>query len=245
MRRAAAMVVATLVTLTSGCGGGSSSTGTGGHGGGAGAGGGAGITGRGGASGSLGTGGAGNGSGNLPACAVVQRPADPVNPSGGNIDPTNGTCNTLQLDGTPVASEPLDAVDAGVREDGGAIETAAGGTILDGDYDFVRWQDEPGDSAVRKIRVFGGGTYIEWADSSVPANNSSIDSGFVNLWFDTTVEATGTTLTFTYTCSFPVVPSYGYTARGDDLLFFDYRTSAGGAETVFSVDTYRRTCTRP
>ena len=229
--------------VVAGCGGGSSSTGTGGHrgGGATGTGGGAAMTGQGGASGAPGAGGAG---GNLPACAIVQRPADPVNSSGTTIDSRNGTCNTLQLAGQPVASEPLDAVDAGVRQDGGTIETAAGGTILDGDYDFVRWQDVPGRSAVRKIRVFGGGTYIEWADSNVPAGGPGPDGGFVNVWVDTTAQASGQTLTFSYTCGTPLVASYGYTARGDDLIFFDYSSAAQGG-TVFSVDTYRRTCTRP
>jgi hypothetical protein len=39
--------------------------------------------------------------------------------------------------------------------------------------------------------------------------------------------------------------SYGYTATGDDLTFFNYTGGSDGNGDVFSVDRYRRTCARP
>ncbi|HEX3902520.1 MAG TPA: hypothetical protein VH853_06700 [Polyangia bacterium] len=243
---AAALVVA-------GCGG-AASSGTGGStgaSGGSGQGGGAAVNGVGGAAGSRGTGGSlgagGSGAGaGLPACTIVQRPGDPMNPSSLNyIDPTNGTCNTIPLDAPSVTSGALDTVDGGALEDGGAIEAPAGGTILDGDYDLTHWLDEAGDTSIRTIRVFGGGTYIEWAESHV-FDSGLLDAGYVNIWYDTTVQSSGQTLNLvSYDCGGDVlITSYGFTARGDDLILFAYNLS-GTSQALYSVDTYHRTCTRP
>ena len=161
------------------------------------------------------------------------------------IDPTNGTCNTIALDAPPVTSQALDAVDGGALADGGAIEAPAGGTILDGDYDLTHWLDQAGDTSIRTIRVFGGGTYIEWAESHV-FDSGLLDAGYVNIWYDTTVQSSGQTLNLvSYDCGGDVlITSYGFTVRGDDLILFAYNTSAT-SQSLYSVDTYHRTCTRP
>ena len=66
------------------------------------------------------------------------------------------------------------------------------------------------------------------------------------LWYDTTMRATGHTLTFvSYDCgdNFQVV-SYGYTASGDDFTSFAYSDNADGAGYLQTVVRYRRTCWR-
>lgn len=248
MRPGAAWAAAALATLALGCGGGAAPTridvqgggaDAGGQGGGAAMGGQGGANGQGGSAGSLG--GAGD---DLPACAIAQRPDDPTNSEGGTpVDPTSATCNTIQPDGQPVASEMLAAIGGYVPEDGGTLETAVGGPLLDGDYDFVRWQAQPGNSSIRKIRVFGGGTYVEWVVAN--ARQGGADAGFASMWYDTTAATAGSTLSLSFVCGNVLVTSYGYTASGDDLVLFDYGAAGPTSGTLFSVDTYRRTCTRP
>jgi hypothetical protein len=231
MRRAVAMVVAMLVIA--GCGGGSSSTGTGGHGGGAtGAGGAAGVTGAGGSAGVTSAGGAA-GSGLLPACAILALPAT-----------DGGACTALVAAGPLVTSVPVnDNFQGGVVEDGGLQVKPAGGAILDGDYDLVRWENRTSGAQTRRtIRVFGGGSYVEW-DAAVMNG----DAGFIDDRYDTRNIVSGHTFAIASVfCSVGfAVQSYGYTVTGDDLVFFDYTGLVDGNGDVSSVDTYQRTCTRP
>ena len=245
MRPGTAWAAAALATLTLGCGGGASPTRVDVHGGAAGAGGQGGGVATGGQRGQGGSNGAGGAGDDLPACEIAQRPDDPANADGGAnpVDPTSGACNTIETGGQPVASEMLDAVGGGAREDGGAIAAPSGGTILDGDYDFVRWEDLPGTSSIRRLRVFGGGTYVEWLVSN--ARGPGPDAGFASKWYDTVAGSSGSTLSLSYVCGDVLVTSYGYTARGDDLVLFDDGAAGPASGTLFSVDTFRRTCTRP
>ncbi len=95
----------------------------------------------------------------------------------------------------------FDRQGAGGVVDGGIIEGPAGGAIRDGDYDVVSADaslstgqcpaDYSSGTTRRSLRVFGGGTYFEWA-----ATNRSASGADTNLWYDTTMRATGHTLTF-------------------------------------------------
>jgi len=94
----------------------------------------------------------------------------------------------------------------------------------------------------RMIRVFGGGTYFEWAASNRATNGATHD-GF---WYDTTMRAAGHTLTFVaFECgeSFGIT-SYGYTASVDEFTYFAYANNADGAGILQTVVRYRRTCWR-
>ncbi|HLK90036.1 MAG TPA: hypothetical protein VKZ18_09080 [Polyangia bacterium] len=220
------------------CAGGTTATG-----GSAGAGGGAGTGGTsdaGATAGASGHGGLDAATNGLPACSIVTRPQDPSN---GSTSSTSGTCNTLPLSGGPVEPGPLLPVDAGVLGDGGTIETPVGGQILDGDYEFVGWLDNSLEGPSRReLRVFGGGTYIEWAAS---ISGTGPGGSEVVIRYDTTVSTAGHTLTFvSYDCGNDVANgNFAYSASGDQLVFFDSDPNPPG--TLFAVDTYRRTCTRP
>lgn len=220
MRRAAAMGVAMLVIA--GCGGGSSPTGTGGHGG---TGTGGQVGGAGGASATGGT------SGGLPTCAVTAEPHDP----------DAGVCNSFAITGATIVPEPVVGTTNGITLDGGAVETPMGGTILDGDYDLVRWQDNITGSTRRTLRVFGGGTYLEWAGVDVAYY---ADGGNLDFRYDATEHVTGTSLVVDHTdCTDgPAADDFGFTVAGDELILFN---TIGGGGSVAAVDTYRRTCTRP
>jgi hypothetical protein len=135
--------------------------------------------------------------------------------------------------------------------DGGVFGGPAGGAIQDGDYDVVNadsslstGQCTPKYSSGmtrRSVRVFGGGTYIQWA-----ATNSSMSGADTSLWYNTTMRAAGHTLTFvSYDCgeSFQVM-SYGYTATGDEFTYFAYSDNADGVGYLQTVVRYRRTCRR-
>ena len=119
----------------------------------------------------------------------------------------------------------------------------AGGTILSGDYDLVRWENGQGGAHTsRTIRVFGAGSYLEW-DAYVMGT----DGGFADRRYDTRNTVSGHTFKIdAFACgpSFTIY-SYGYTTIGDDLTFFDYDGLSDGNANVISVDVYRRTCTRP
>jgi hypothetical protein len=235
MRASARAVAATL--LVAGCSSGTpAASGSGGWSG----------VGTGGASGAQGIGGAaatggGSGSGGaLPTCGVVDRPLDPVNPDGGTIiDPRSGTCNAIVVPAawlTAVAIPPAD---------GGAL-APAGGAILDGDYDMVRWQTVAGGAMTRRtIRVFSSGAYIEWALKQ-PDATASTDGGVLPEAYDTTMSYGGHTATFVSTsCGGGLtIHSYGYSATGDDLMFFDYQSGFDGNGTLVAVDGYHRTCAR-
>jgi hypothetical protein len=209
-----------------GCGGQSAATGSGG---------GAGTsTATGGSGGAAG----GKGGGALPACAIATRPSDPA---GSTISSLSGTCNTIDVTTNGVVAEQVGGTDAGIVLDSGATVTPAGGTIQDGDYDMIRWQNTGGEGLTyRTIRVFDGGTSIEWAFHQM---NADYDGGFQNLKFDTTSTPTGSSMTYTYLCGIDVgIRDFDYTAAGDDLLLlFD---TAGHYGSIDSVDTYRRTCAR-
>jgi hypothetical protein len=146
--------------------------------------------------------------------------------------------------GSLITSVPVrDNFQQGVVEDGGVQVQPAGGTILDGDYDLVRWENTAGGRQTRRtIRVFGAGSYVEW-DAAVMNG----DAGFTDLRYDTQNTVSGHTFRFDSAfCSASLaIASYAYTAAGDDLIFFDYTGLADGNGDVSSVDTYRRTCTRP
>jgi hypothetical protein len=225
-------------------------------GGGAGTGGGAGASGATGSAGATGATGSAGTTGGLPACAISTRPQDPKNPDGGSIDVMTRTCNAIAITSatTSVASECVITADGGVVLDGGALEVPSGGTLLDGDYEFVRWQNYPGANAPgcavfssttssRAFRVFGGGTYIEWA---ITEAHRGPDGGEGDYWFDTTMTASGHTLTFaSYDCGGGLnMRSWGYTASGNDLVLFDFTGQADGVGALDSIDTYRRACTR-
>ena len=228
----AATVGAWLVLV--GCGGNGAS---GGAGGGAGTASGAGGSkGTGGAIGVGGRGATGGDGGGLPACAITTRPDDP-NADAGNVSAESGTCNTIVVTTSGVAAESVLAADAGILLDGGTVETPAGGTIQDGDYDLIRWQEVyPGGVTYRTIRVFGGGTYIEWA---VHQMDGTTDGGFENLKWDTTGTLTGSTMNLTFPCGYDLRVGYDYSVVGNDLLLFDTRNGS-----VDALDTYRRTCAR-
>jgi hypothetical protein len=238
-----------LLCALVGCGGGGGAKGrdaAAGNGGG-GAGGSAGSSVSAGAGGSVGTGtaGAGGDGSGLPACAITARPQD-----GGGTD-AGSACSSIVLDGPWINRGCFDRMGDGGVADGGSFDGPAGGAIRDGDYDLVSADtslsggpcpaDYSGGMTRRRIRVFGGGTYIEWAYTN--RDSSGTDT---SVWYDTTVQAAGQTLTFvSFDCgeSFGVT-SYGYTASGDLFTYFGYSGSAAGAGDLQSVVRYRRTCWR-
>ena len=206
-----------------------------------------------GGNGGAGAGGAGGDGSGLPACAIAVRPPDPTNAGadGGTIDSSSGACNSLVFSGPWINRGCFDRQGDGGVVDGGIIEGPAGGTIRNGDYDVVSADaslsigqcpsDYSSGTTRRRLRVFGGGTYIEWA-----ATNRSGSTADAGLWYDTTMRATGHTLTFvSFDCgdNFQVV-SYGYTASGDDFTYFAYSDNADGAGYLQTVVRYRRTCWR-
>jgi hypothetical protein len=230
MSRAACLTWVMLLALV-GCGGGSASTGAGGSAGGAvtGAGGFAGASGRTGTSGSGGAKATGGTQGALPACALSARPSDP----------DAGVCNSIVITGGTLVAESVVGTSNGILLDAGTVEMPVGGTILDGDYDMVRWQDVSPGSTRRTMRVFGGGSYIEWAAIDL---GSAPDGGDVEFRYDTTQHVMDTSLLVdSVDCTDGAFPdNFGFTASGDEVAFFN---STQGS--VFAVDTYRRTCTRP
>jgi len=239
-RRGRGVGLAIAVAAVIGCGGGAAKN-DGAAGSGAG---GVGGSGAAGAGGLTGTGGGAAGSGGglpLPTCAITMQPNDPVNTeadSGAIISPPS--CNTITFAGDWVVPVVFSSGDAGVQLDGGPVEAPAGGAILDGDYDLVGLQLPvgPGQTTRRTIRVFGGGSYIEWA---VALQNPSFDGGVQELWYNTTAAPTGSTLGASIVCG--VVGGLdAYTAAGNTLTFFVYLHSLD--ETPIGVDVYRRTCTR-
>jgi len=245
---------ALLLFVLVGCGGGSAA-GDGAAGVGGTATGIAGTTGTGGnPTGSGGAGGFGDPT-NLPACAITTRPSDPVNPEGGSpIDSTlPNSCSSINLDGAWVTSECFVMVNGGWQQDGGGspVVVPEGGTIRDGDYDMVRWlgSNSTGEclpvtgvsSTNRRIRIFGGGTFIEWA-----AMNRDTAGNESNFWYNTTNSVSGHTLmNVGQPCGGATLPgSYGYTASGDDFTYFRYSGGMDGSGDLTTVVTYHRTCRR-
>jgi hypothetical protein len=148
-----------------------------------------------------------------------------------------------------MAEECVERSDGGGVLDGGAIAGPAGGTIRDGDYELVRYLRGAtgcagatiGETTRRAIRVFGGGTYFEWAATNRDANGTETD-----YWYDTTLTASGHTLTFSsWDCGASFgVKSYGYSASGDEFVYFAYFGDADGSGELQNAGTYRRTCWR-
>jgi hypothetical protein len=160
-------------------------------------------------------------------------------------------CNSIVLDEPAINRGCFDRLGAGGVADGGTFDGPTGGAIHDGDYDLVSADtslssgtcpaDYSGGTTRRRIRVFGGGTYIEWAYA-----NSGGSGGDAGLSYDTTVQAAGHTLTFaSFDCSSSFgVSSYGYTASSGDFTYFAYSGGADGSGDLQTVVRYRRTCWR-
>jgi hypothetical protein len=214
------------------------------------AGGGEGGAGTAGAGGAVGAGGDGSG---LPACAILARPPDPTNAGadGGLIEGSSGACNSILLGPPTIYRGCFEGRGGGGGAAGGVGAPPAAGTIRDGDYSLVSVLDSlstgmcpPGYSSGttrRALRVFGGGTYFEWAASNRSGTPSDAD-----VWYDTTMRAAGHTLTFvSYDCGDNFgITSYGYTATADELTYFGYSNSADGAGDLQAVVRYRRICWR-
>jgi len=249
MARAAGLVGLVAIAVA-GCGGGGASGGMGGRGGSPGQAGdgGAGAGGSGGG-GQVGTGegggkadgGAGQ-AGGLPRCAIQTRPADPVTGAdAAYADPRTHGCNTVEPGGAWITPEVFPWGDGGVPADGGVGERAAGGTVLDGDYDLIRLQLQAsgGHRTRRTIRVFGGGTYIE---RGVLTENPSADGGVTGYWYDTTEAPSATNFNSSSVCG-AVASTDAYTADGDLLTLFVFLDNIDEPSPI-GIDTYRRTCTR-
>lgn len=238
MRGVAVVVVGIAVASSGACHGGSSgSAGAAGSGGAAGQGGNGVPAGSAGAGGAAGQGGSGGGQISLPACAITTRPQDPGN-DGGPITQAM-VCNSLTVTGDWIVPETFTWGDGGVASDGGAVVAPAGGTILNGDYDLVRFQvPASGQTTRRSIRVFDGGAYIEWA---VDIQNPSVDGGLQEIWYDTAGTPSGPELRASSVCN-AVGGVDAYTADGDTLTFFVFLHDT--TETPIGIDTYRRTCAR-
>jgi hypothetical protein len=202
---------------------------------------------------SAGAGGAGGDGSGLPACAITARPQDPTNAGadGGMIESASGACNSIVSTGPLVNRGCFDRQGDGGIADGGIIQGPAGGTIRDGDYEVVSADTSlttgtcpPNYSSGmtrRTIRIFGGGTYFEWAASNRGGGNADVD-----LWYDTTMRAAGHTLTFVaFDCGDnQQIASYGYTATADEFTYFAYANNADGAGVLQFIVRYRRTCWR-
>jgi len=230
--------VAVLLSVLVGCGGGSLMSLDGGAGS-AGSTGSGGNTGVGG--GSVGNGGSGASSNpnGLPPCPIGTPPDAGPGPG------TSG-CNSILI-GTFVSNECFTMVDGGLVNG----PAPAGGTILDGDYDLVRYQNgvPNGDGSCtpstattdRTIRVYEGGTYFEWfALNRDSAQNETTFS------YDTTMSAAGHILTFvSWDCGTSFgEQTYGYTANVDDFIYFRNTGGADSGGGLTTVATYHRTCWR-
>ena len=180
-----------------------------------------------------GGGGAGGSGGGLPTCAIATRPNDPVG--------TDPMCNTVAYGGDWVVPEMVVATDGGIALDGGATEEPLGGTILDGDYNLVRFRQNVSQSPFRRtLRLFDQGTFFEWLNATEMPN---ADGGMTELRFNTSQQPSHPDLfMLTITCAasgLSAAARYGYTAVGNDLVLFAYLD--GGITIVY---TYRRTCAR-
>ncbi|HMF41199.1 MAG TPA: hypothetical protein VKQ32_10905 [Polyangia bacterium] len=189
----------------------------------------------GGGSGSAGTG------GGLPACAIASRPDDPLNPDGGIAT----GCNTAAFGADWVSPEAFVANDAGVALDGGATEEPLGGSMLDGDYDLVRFRtmSTGGGRTRRSLRFFDGGTFIEWlVGQETSIGDGGVMTGQVAI---NTRQQPSAPAPFgvTIICGNPelIGPdfTYSYTVTGDELVLFNYYMGR-----LVNVYTYRRACSR-
>jgi len=147
-------------------------------------------------------------------------------------------CFTLS---DPLCSpEPFTAGDGGVALDGGALETPAGGTLVDGDYQLVRYRSNvaSGRSTKRTIGVYDGATYVEWA--AYEKGGSAFGADQI-LRLNTTMSAAGLTWKVVgVNCGSLAATGYGYTASGTELDLYDVDASG----VLQNVYTYQRTCSR-
>ncbi len=244
--------VSTLVLLAAGlaaCGNGSSGA-AGGAGGGTGGRGGSGASGAGGVAGKAGIGGragtdAAGGAiidagGNLPTCAVMTRPQDPVDSiDGGYHDARSHACNSVDPTGPLVDVGAYTLADAGTEVDGG-LSLPRGGKLLDGDYDLVGifYVAATGETDRRTLRVFDNGTYIE-RGALIQELTPPGDAGTMDFWWNTAESPSGINLGTVSVCG-TVPNTEDYTAEGDNLTLFVYYNSQ-----LSGIEVYRRTCTRP
>jgi hypothetical protein len=137
--------------------------------------------------------------------------------------------------------EPFAADDAGGGSvDGAVVEAAAGGTLIDGDYQLVRYVSNVagGHATQRTIGIYQGATYVEWASAE---KGGSAFGGDQILRLNTTMSAAGTTWkVVAVNCGSLRAAGYGYTATGTELVLYDV-DSSGAAQNVY---TYQRTCSR-
>jgi hypothetical protein len=173
----------------------------------------------------------------LPACAV--------NGHAGYADggTTDACGDALDFGGAELPPETFSLSAEGcVVSDAGAPEGPAGGTLLDGDYDLVRFRSNvfaSSEHSRRTLRVFDGGTYAEWL---VENGDPTTDGGADNFRYDTGLQVSGNTLEVRHACG-AVTPTstYGFTANGDELTLFYYRNATGPLDSIY---TFQRTCAR-
>jgi hypothetical protein len=143
-------------------------------------------------------------------------------------------CNSFPITGAFLSAEAFTQSDGGAIADGGVVETAMGGTLVDGDYDLVRYRTTATSTTRRTLRILSGGTRIEWAAEIMSTGGSGV------VRYDTDVTRNGNAIDVSVTCGTLMATSYGYTASGTDLLLFSTDTSGN----LINVYTYRRTCRR-
>jgi hypothetical protein len=161
----------------------------------------------------------------------VLRPAD-----GGD-----GGVEDCFTDTAPLCAPQPFAADGGeVTLDGGAPELPAGGTLVDGDYQLVRYRSNvaSGHSSKRTIGIFDGATYVEWAAYE---KGGSAFGGDQILRLNTTMSAADHVWKVAaVNCGSLAATGYGYTASGTELELYDFDASG----RVQNVYTYQRTCSR-
>jgi hypothetical protein len=138
------------------------------------------------------------------------------------------------------APQPFAADGGEVTLDGGAPELPAGGTLVDGDYQLVRYRSNvaSGHSSKRTIGIFDGATYVEWAAYE---KGGSAFGGDEILRLNTTMSAAGSVWKVAaVNCGALAATGYGFTASGTELDLYDF--DANGR--VQNVYTYQRTCSR-
>jgi hypothetical protein len=203
----------------------------------------------------------------LPACAVTARPADPLNvdaaadaqtSSAAGTSNDEDNCNQLYQTrtktdaGTTIsdlcdfqACSPETFVpdgDGGLTLDGGAMQGAAGGTLVDGDYQLVVYRSNLANvgATKRAIALYAGATYVEWASAGA---GSAASGGGQVLRLNTTMSATGDPAVWkvvTVNCGSLAATSYGYTASGTELDLYE-RGADGVLQNLY---IYQRTCSR-
>ena len=199
----------------------------------------------------------------LPICAVTSRPADPLNAdASADAAPRSATgtanddddCNQLQqvsdsarvldcLTGPLCKPERFEVLDGGaVEADGGTLAPPTGGTIIDGDYQLVRYRSVVSGvpTTRRSIAIYSGATYVEWA-AYEQAEATIADSQAVLLRLNTTMTASGSVWTVAgVNCGSLGTTRYLYTASGTELDLYDADPS-GALQNIY---TYQRTCSR-